>query len=489
VQKLDELEAELACLEAAAGDAAPERSARRAAGIEDLRRRISRVREHEARMREVTDAVRRHADRFARVPTEKDVRAIGGRAGYVAFDEESGRWVRTYGSYEAAATAFTKAMLRVWREGDQHGHLFRFPKCDFHVDAATFTDPAQAELLDIACQMASENGTPYFIFDRNAVILSACCRLRTKVQDEYMLEHPESLRFCGFQNVTINLPQCAYRAGRGNFAGLIAEIEKMMDLAMKAHVQKRQFIAKLMSAPELPLWQVGKIAADGRPYIDLKSVTHIIGLIGLNECVAHLAGRELHESEEVLLTGLRIVAHMYCKAKELGARYGLRVSLEESPAESAARRLAKTDLQRFPQAASFVRGDPKTRDVYYTNSIHLRADAPVDLATRLRMQAKFHTLIESGAIVHAFVGEHRPSPAAVKSLVRLAWEKTQVAQITISPEFTLCGSCHRMIPGLKSECPHCGGRDIEGRYVGEVEVRPGDLELEALEKLLQRSGA
>ena len=26
------------------------------------------------------------------------------------------------------------------------------------------------------------------------------------------MKHPESIRFCGFQNVTINLPQAAYRA-------------------------------------------------------------------------------------------------------------------------------------------------------------------------------------------------------------------------------------------------------------------------------------
>jgi len=394
---------------------------------------------------------------------------------------------KTYGEYEEVAARFTRAMLEVWRRGDQHGHLFRFPKCDFHISDDTFRDRRQEEILDLACQIASENGVPYFIFDRDAVILSACCRLRTRVTDEYLLKHPESLRFCGFQNVTINLPQCAMRAGAGNMSGLLREIEQTMDIAMKAHLQKKAFIRHLMSCPGMPLWEVGKPAADGRPYIDLDKATYIIGLIGLNECLLHTIGCELHDSEEALFEGLKIVAHMNFKAKELGAKYGLRVSLEESPAESAARRLAKVDLARFPEARRLLRGDLDSGDVYYTNSVHLRPDAPVDLIERIEKQAPFHTLIESGAIIHAFVGEKRPSPGAIKSLVKKTYERTKASQITISPEFTLCGSCHRMLPGMVSRCPSCGMSDIRARQVPEVRLEPGDRDAERYERLLARA--
>ncbi|MHC4137962.1 MAG: anaerobic ribonucleoside-triphosphate reductase, partial [Planctomycetota bacterium] len=141
---------------------------------------------------------------------------------------------RTYGDYERTAQQFCRAMLDVWRAGDQHGNLFAFPKCDLHISAETFEDPAQRELLDYACQIASENGVPYFIFDRDEVTLSACCRLRTTITDDYMIRHPESMRFCGFQNVTINLPQAAYRVGPGNWEGLYAEVDRMIELAVRA---------------------------------------------------------------------------------------------------------------------------------------------------------------------------------------------------------------------------------------------------------------
>jgi len=389
----------------------------------------------------------------------KEVPAIGPGGRYTG---------RTYGEYEKTAQRFCMALLDVWRAGDQHGNLFAFPKCDLHISDETLEDPAQRRIIEYACQIASENGVPYFIFDRDEVTLSACCRLRTTIKDDYMIRHPESMRFCGFQNVTINLPQAAYRAGPGNFDALYEEIDRMLDIAIQAHLQKRSFIASLMTDPSKPLWEIGKTAADGRPYVDLNQATYIVGLIGLNECMLYMTGKELHEDMELIRRGLHLVRHMQFRAKELGARHGMRVALEESPAESAARRLAKVDLSRFPQASDIVRGDIDQDEAYYTNSIHLRADASVDLITRIRLQSKFHRAIESGAIIHAFVGEERPPAASIMNLVEKTYRRTQAAQLTISPEFTVCEECHRSTPGLKDSCGHCGSNQVYGmtRVVG-----------------------
>jgi ribonucleoside-triphosphate reductase len=375
---------------------------------------------------------------------------------------------RTYGDYEESAQRFCRALLDVWRAGDKRGHLFAFPKCDLHVNADTFSEPAQRELLEHACQIASENGVPYFVFDRDEVTLSACCRLRTAIDDNTMIEQPETMRFCGFQNVTINLPQAAYRAGPGNWEKLLEEISAGMDVAMKAHLQKREFIGKLMDGPHMPLWQIGRQAADGRPYVDLDKATYIIGLIGLNECIQHMTGQELHENDQALRMGLLVVSHMHDRARRYSEEYGLKVSLEESPAESATRRLAKVDCREWPDARSLVKGDAEADEFYYTNSIHLRADAPVDLLTRIRTQAKFHDMIESGAIIHAFVGEERPPAESILALARKTYEDTGAAQLTISPEFTICNQCHQWTTGLQEQCGHCRSDDVYGitRIVG-----------------------
>ncbi|HUS59239.1 MAG TPA: anaerobic ribonucleoside-triphosphate reductase [Planctomycetota bacterium] len=378
---------------------------------------------------------------------------------------------KTYGEYGKVAAMFTRALLDVWREGDSSHRVFAFPKCDFHVNHDTFNDPVQLDLLKYACQIASENGVPYFVFDRDEVTLSACCRLRTAINDNYMLEHLESMRFCGFQNITINLPQAAYKAGRGNYTGLVKEIHEAMEIACKAHLEKRRFIKLLISGPQMPLWEIGKPAADGLPYVDLDKATYIIGLVGLNECVEYFTGQELHESDDALKMGLRIVGEMNVKAHEFSKRHNLKFSLEESPAESATRRLAKIDLRNFAEAREVLKGDVDQDEFYYTNSVHLRASAPVDMITRIRLQSKFHGMIESGAIIHAFVGERLPSADSIFNLVKKAFFNTLAAQITISPEFTVCTLCNNMVVGSRDDCPRCGARNLMNHVSRRIDYK------------------
>ncbi|MDR4503664.1 MAG: anaerobic ribonucleoside-triphosphate reductase [Candidatus Scalindua sp.] len=393
---------------------------------------------------------------------------------------------KVYGDYAVESQRFAKALLDVWREGDMYGHVFAFPKCDLHITDETYSDPEEYKILEYACQIASENGVPYFIFDRDEVTLSACCRLRTTIEDNYMIKHPESMRFCGFQNVTVSLPQAAYRAGRGNFDALYRNIDEGIDIAIKAHLQKKKFIARLMSGPEMPLWEIGKKAADGRPYVDLEGATYIVGLIGLNECLQFMTGKELHEGEDSLKLGLRIISHMYFKIKEEGKKYNLKFSLEESPAESAARRLAKVDVRIYKEAVELVKGNIGKDEFYYTNSVHLRPDAPVDMVTRIEVQSKFHSMIESGAIIHAFVGEERPPASSIMKLVRKTFENTQAAQLTISPEFTICTECKRVNPRLVDECSFCGSSNFYGIKKRDSHDKINNWDRSKVEELVNR---
>jgi ribonucleoside-triphosphate reductase len=166
---------------------------------------------------------------------------------------------------------------------------------------------------------------------------------------------------------------------------------------------------------------------------------------------------------------MRVVAHMYTKTKEFSEKHGLRVALEESPAESAARRLAKSDLVYYKkEAEEVIRGSIDDDSVYYTNSIHLTADADVGLVGRIKEQAKFHSMIESGAITHAFVGEEKPSWESILKLVKDTFYRTQTAQLTVSPEFTMCNDCQYIDRGIHETCRKCSSKNVIGetRVVG-----------------------
>ncbi|MCL2026091.1 MAG: ATP cone domain-containing protein [Leptospirales bacterium] len=406
-----------------------------------------------------------------------------GADGQIVYDEAvqrelfaAGERIVTYGDYEELAGKFARKMLEVWKAGDRNGRVFEFPKCDFHVSEESFQDPAQLEILEAACETASRNGSVYFIFDRDQVTLSACCRLRTTISDNYMLMHPESMRFCGFQNVTINIPHAAYLAasdGKKTFDGLMEKIYESMDMAIEGHLRKKEFVENYMMKQGGPLWQIGKESSDGKEYVDLDSATYIIGLIGVNDAVKFLTGKEMHESPDAVKMAIDIVAFMNVRLREYTSAYGLKFTLEESPAESAARRLAKTDMLYYPMyAKDIVKGSVDDDTIYYTNSIHLSAECDAGIVERIRVQGLFHGLIESGAITHAFVGEERPSKDSIFALVKNTFFKTQSAQLTISPEFSYCRSCRNEMKGVAEKCSLCNSSDIDSisRIVGYYSV-------------------
>ena len=411
------------------------------------------------------------------------LREILGEDGQITYDHSieeelvaSGERIVTYGDYEELAGKFAVKMLDVWKAGDKNGRIFEFPKCDFHVSDESFSDPAQFAILKHACDVASRNGSVYFIFDRDQVTLSACCRLRTTIDDNYMLLHPESMRFCGFQNVTINIPHAAYLSaaeGDKTINGLMTKVYESMDMAISAHLKKKDFVQNKMMKQGGPLWQIGKKSADGKEYVDLETSTYIIGLIGVNDAVKFITGQEMHESANAVETAINIVAAMNVRLRKYTEEYGLKFTLEESPAESAARRLAKTDMIYYPQyARDIVKGSFEQDTIYYTNSVHLSADSNVSLVERIRVQGLFHGLIESGAITHAFVGEERPSAESIFTLVKNTFFKTQSAQLTISPEFSYCGACHHEMRGIIEKCERCGSTNVDGisRIVGYFSV-------------------
>ncbi|MFA5843552.1 MAG: anaerobic ribonucleoside-triphosphate reductase [Coriobacteriia bacterium] len=378
---------------------------------------------------------------------------------------------KTYREYEREAQAFLRSMFRIYRGGDASGKTFVFPKPLLHISEDFFRTPGHEEFLDMACEVASKQGITYFVFDRgDEVTVSQCCRLKLKLSQEQIdqTKTPEVMRFSALQNVTVNLPRIAFKA-RGNDQTLFMEINRTLELVAKAHVQKRAFIEELVAlGPAGPLGLLTQ-NLDGTPYLRMEKLTYLAGLIGLNEMVQAHRGEQLHESDEALRFGLKVVSAMSLKCRELSERYGIHLVLEESPAESAGYRLAKLDMKYWPvQTASVVKGNLTSGDFYYTNSVHLAADAPVDYIERVERQSLFHPLIEAGAIVHVWLGEHEPDPRAIRSFVEKTFRNTQCSQIAFSPEFTVCESCHRTSRGLKAQCPLCGSLDVYGvtRIVG-----------------------
>lgn len=406
-------------------------------------------------------------DRGHKSANKKPILEPDNKNGDVIQPEDGTQWV-TYGHelVRAASRKFAEAIFEVSAEGDKYGNMFNFPKIDVHVSEATFDGGENERLFRKACETVEKNDSIYFMYDRgDGMNVSQCCRLRERITDPAILKHPERMRFCGFQNVSINLAQAAFRAEGNNleerFDSFFTELDKTMLIALKAHTNKRRYMRELFDTPGSPMRTMGgEPSDDGEPYIDLAKSTYIIGIVGLNEAVQDLTGRQMHESAEAYKLGLRILSHMYSRKSQFTKDYGMKFVIEETPGESTNRRLAKIDMIKFLEKANaVVKGDKEKDQIYYTNSSHLTADAPVSGLDRTILQSKMNPMIEAGAITHIFSGERQNKANAVYDFVKSVFYNTQSSQVVFSGEHTICLSCGTHMRGLKDCCTRCGNKD------------------------------
>ncbi len=372
---------------------------------------------------------------------------------------------KNYEDYQPEAQRFINALFDVYLEGDAMGRPFFFPKPNVHMTEKFFKTEGHEEFLEKISRCATEKGNTYFVFDRGGTAkISECCRLTFKLEQSDLddAKTPWKMRYSAMQNVTINLPRIAYEAHQDD-AKLFELIRKRIELVAQAHLQKKEFIKKLLDMGKNGPLALLMMEMDGEPYYRFEKASFLVGMVGLNEMVQYHTGQQMHESKEATKFGLRVIAEMKKMTEEFGEKYGIKMPLEQTPAESTAYRFAKLDMKYYPlQAPTVVRGNKGTGELYYTNSTYLNVGASISPIERVKLEGMFHPLIDAGSLTHVWLGEHKPPAESIAAFVKKTFYNTQNAQIAFSPEFTSCLSCCKTSRGLKDNCPYCQSSNVEG---------------------------
>lgn len=413
---------------------------------------------------------------YANVPQfYKDTYAVGKNGCYIV-ETNNGNWdyiydrkeaeefanknnfkILTYKDFEYESQQLCKALLEVSKDGDSRGMPFGFPKLHLHINDEVFNNESSKELYEYACEVLSLQGNPYIDFDRNAASMSQCCRLVIEFDnsDMELTKTPEELRFVGGENVSINLPNIPLMCNK-NEEEIYNEIKKRMDMAVEAHTIKLKYIKSIVEADGSPL-KFYKEGCDGKPYVKFDKISWLIGMVGLNEYVYNLTGKQLHESKTSYLKGLELISFMNQYCKELSKKHNMKFVLEETPAESTAGRFAKLDRKKYGENIFVKEND---YGFYYSNSIHFAVDAKIDYIDELQYQSKFHTLVDAGSMIHVWVGDKKPSPQAISDLIYKVWKHTKCTEMTISPNKTVCNNCKTTVDGFHEICPKCNSENI-----------------------------
>lgn len=366
----------------------------------------------------------------------------------------------TYGDCKAEMDMVNKAYIETMIAGDAQGRGFQYPIPTYSITKDF--DWSDTENNRLLFEMTAKFGTPYFSNYINSDmepsdVRSMCCRLRLDLRELRkksggFFGSGESTGSVGV--VTINMPRIAYLSE--NEEDFYKRLDKLMDISARSLHVKRTVISKLLEEGLYPYT---------RRYLgSFENHFSTIGLIGMNE--AGLNAKWIHKdmtAKETQEFSKKVLNHMRRRLSDYQEKYGDLYNLEATPAESTTYRLAKHDVEQFPNiiTAAENNGTP-----YYTNSSHLPVGYTEDVFEALDVQDELQTLYTSGTVFHAFLGEKLPDWKAAAALVRKIAENYRLPYYTMSPTYSICKE-HGYVNGEHFTCPTCGEKtEVYSRITG-----------------------
>jgi ribonucleoside-triphosphate reductase len=341
----------------------------------------------------------------------------------------------TYGNCQKEMDMINKAFIEVMLEGDYAGRGFQYPIPTYNITSDFDWENENVKLL---FEMTAKYGTPYFQNFVNSDlnpgdVRSMCCRLQL---DKRELRRRGgglfgSDEFTGSIGVvTLNLPRFAYLSNSEE--EFFTRLEKYMEIAKRSLEIKRRVIAKLN---DLGLYPYTK------HYLKhFNNHFSTIGLVGMNE--ACLNAKWIDNSIDnaaALAFSKRILDRMRDRLADFQEETGNLYNLEATPAESTSYRLAKHDVNRYPEIITAGEDTP-----YYTNSSHLPVNFTEDMFEALDIQEGLQTKYTGGTVFHAFLGERVQDWETARELVKKIAENYKIPYFTLSPTYSIC-SDHRIL--------------------------------------------
>lgn len=366
----------------------------------------------------------------------------------------------TYGDCKEEMDMINRAFIETMIEGDAQGRGFQYPIPTYSITKDF--DWSDTENNRLLFEMTAKYGTPYFSNYINSDmepsdVRSMCCRLRLDLRELRkksggFFGSGESTGSVGV--VTVSMPRIAYLSE--NEEEFYERLDKMMDIAARSLHIKRVVISKLLDEGLYPYTK--------RYLGSFDNHFSTIGLIGMNEAGlnAKWIRKDLTHPETQKFTK-DVLNHMRERLSDYQEEYGDLYNLEATPAESTTYRLAKHDVEQFPDIITAAEdcGTP-----YYTNSSHLPVGYTEDVFAALDIQDELQTLYTSGTVFHTFLGEKLPDWKSAAALVRKIAENYKLPYYTMSPTYSICKN-HGYLSGEQYTCPICGEEtEVYSRITG-----------------------
>lgn len=365
----------------------------------------------------------------------------------------------TYGELRAEMDLLNRALIEVLGRGDARGRAFTFPIPTYNITEDFDWDSPNAAAL---FEMTARYGLPYFQNFVNSdldpgQIRSMCCRLQLDLRQ--LLARGNGL--FGSADLTGSIGVVTLNCARlghlhaGDWAGLLAEVDRLTDLAAEILEARRATVGRLIDAGLYPYtrrWLPG-----------LDNHFSTIGVNGVNEMVRNFTGDAADIADpRGHRMAVALLDHLRDRLVGLQETTGHMFNLEATPAEGATYRFAREDRRRHPGILQAGTAEKP----YYTNSTQLPVGFTDDPFRALAEQEELQSKYTGGTVLHLYLGEAMDSGEACAALVRRAIEGFRLPYVTITPTFSICPA-DGYLSGEHASCPDCGGEvEVWTRVMG-----------------------
>jgi ribonucleoside-triphosphate reductase len=352
-----------------------------------------------------------------------------------------------YGDLQAEMDLINRAYIDVMTAGDAKGRVFTFPIPTYNI---TRDFPWESENAQLLFEMTAKYGLPYFQNFINSelepsMVRSMCCRLQLDLRE--LLKRGNGLFGSAEQTgslgvVTVNCARLGH-LHQGDEAGLLAALDRLLELGKQSLETKRKLIQRLMDQGLFPYTK--------RYLGTLRNHFSTLGVNGINEMVRNFT-QDAHDitSDWGHSFAVRFLDHVRERIVAFQEETGHLYNLEATPAEGTTYRFAKEDSKRWPdilQAGTDARP-------FYTNSSQLPVGFTDDPFEALERQEELQSKYTGGTVLHLYMGERLSSGDACRALVQRALTRFRLPYITITPTFSICPT-HGYLAGEHPFCPAC----------------------------------
>jgi ribonucleoside-triphosphate reductase len=263
-----------------------------------------------------------------------------------------------YRDFTNEMSLLNRAFAEVMLEGDASGRVFTFPIPTYNITRDFDWDDPNLEPI---WEMTAKYGVPYFANYINSDMKpedarSMCCRLRLDNRELYKRGGGlfGAYPLTGSVGVvTINMPRIGYLAKSKN--DFYSRLERIMDIAKESLEIKRKTLEDFTEKGLYPYSKhfLSNIKLQRGEYWGNHFST--IGIIGMNEALLNFFGSKTNiGTKKGNSFAQEVLSFMRDRMVKYQEETGNLYNLEATPGEGTAYRLAKKDVEKYPDIITAV---------------------------------------------------------------------------------------------------------------------------------------